>query len=71
MSTFNVNYIIEESKKEKSSHSLVLELIKTSKDKEELMSKLKKIDNAYGDGSWDNKDYMKKDIFNEIGRAHV
>lgn len=66
MSTFNVNYIIEESKKEKSSHSLVLELIKTSKDKEELMSKLKKIDNAYGDGSWDNKDYMKKDIFNAL-----
>ena len=66
MSTFNPEFIIEESKKEKKSHNLVLDIIKTSNDKQEMISKLKKIDNDYGKGGWENKEYMKKDVCNAL-----
>ena len=66
MSTFNPEFIIEESKKEKKSRNLVLDIIKTSNDKQEMISKLKKIDNDYGKGGWENKEYMKKDVCNAL-----
>ena len=69
MSTFNSNFIIEESKKKDKSPStnkLVLDIIKTSNSKEEMVRKLKEIDKNGGGTGWKDPGYMKHDIFNAL-----
>lgn len=69
MSTFNSNFIIEESKKKDKSPSinkLVLDIIKTSNSKEEMVRKLKEIDKNGGGTGWKDTGYMKHDIFNAL-----
>ena len=69
MSTFNSNFIIEESKKRDKSPSinkLVLDIIKTSNSKEEMVRKLKEIDKNGGGTGWKDPGYMKHDVCNAL-----